>query len=404
MKTLLVIKSGYPLPLRMPAYREFFRLGWRIVVVDKLQNQSLRFADQVIIHDLEDLEDLHKIILSKIGKPNGILTFNDSSLVQTAKLAELLELNFLNKDVARVATNKLLQKKCFESFSLPTPQWKEICSPEEANNFFKDWGSLVIKPVDRSASAGVSKVKNPVEIKQAFKNALNESIIGTIIVEEYIEGPEISVETIFFNGEHRVISITDKITTTSNTFVEIGHSTPSRYSRELLESVKELAIKACSALNINYGACHTEIKLSKKGPLIIEVNPRLAGDCIIDLIDLSLGINLYRYYGKTALGESISIEEITPKFYKGAAIKFQPSKKDGILIGAKTSLKCSPDWLEELSVIQEMNVVMPDLDSNAGRIAYAITTGKNGEEALTNAETALSSISFSYSERKVPSH
>ncbi|WP_111289617.1 ATP-grasp domain-containing protein [Bacillus safensis] len=404
MKTLLVIKSGYPLPLRMPAYREFFRLGWRIVVVDKLQNQSLRFADQVIIHDLEDLEDLHKIILSKIGKPNGILTFNDSSLVQTAKLAELLELNFLNKDVARVATNKLLQKKCFESFNLPTPQWKEICSPEEANNFFKDWGSLVIKPVDRSASAGVSKVKNPVEIKQAFKNALNESIIGTIIVEEYIEGPEISVETIFFNGEHRVISITDKITTTSNTFVEIGHSTPSRYSRELLESVKELAIKACSALNINYGACHTEIKLSKKGPLIIEVNPRLAGDCIIDLIDLSLGINLYRYYGKTALGESISIEEITPKFYKGAAIKFQPSKKDGILIGAKTSLKCSPDWLEELSVIQEMNVVMPDLGSNAGRIAYAITTGKNGEEALTNAETALSSISFSYSERKVPSH
>jgi biotin carboxylase len=400
VKNLLVIKSGYPLPLRMPAYREFYRLGWRIVVVDKLQNQSLRFADHVIIHDLENLSDLYNIIINKVGKPDGILTFNDSALVQTAELAELLDLRFLNKEIAKIATNKLLQKQCFDLKGLPNPRWAEITSPNEAIQSLNNWGCMILKPVDRSASAGVSKIENVKDINKAFQNAIKESIIGKVLIEEYIDGPELSVETIFFNGEHKVISITDKITSDGNTFVELGHSTPSRHSKELLEIVKDLAIKACAALDINYGACHTEIKLSKKGPIIIEVNPRLAGDCIVDLVDLSLGINLYKFCGKLAIGESISFDEITPRHNRGAAIKFQPSKKNGILIGAETSIVNYPKWLEELSVIQELNVSMPDIDSNAGRIAYAITTGRNGQEALTNAETALSSISFSYKEER----
>ncbi|MDE5415405.1 ATP-grasp domain-containing protein [Alkalihalobacterium chitinilyticum] len=398
MKTLLVIKSGYPLPLRMPAYREFFRLGWKIVVVDKVQNQSLRFADEVIIHDLDNLEELHKIILCRVGKPDGILTFNDSALVQTAILAELLELPFLNKDIAKIATNKLLQKKCFDMYNIPTAKWMEISSPNEAIEPLKEWHYMVLKPVDRSASAGVSKIGNAKEISKAFQIAVNESTIGKVIIEEYIEGPEISVETIFIRGEHKVISITDKITTEGNTFVEIGHSTPSRHSKEIIEKVKELTINACTALDLNYGAAHTEIKLSNRGPIIIEVNPRLAGDCIVDLIDLSLGINLYKFYGKTALDESISLDEITPKYQQGAAIRFQPSKKNGVLIDVKSSVAEYPAWLKEISVFQALNVPMPDIDSNAGRIAYAITTGKNGQEALENAENALSSISFTFKE------
>lgn len=252
MKNLLVIKSGYPLPLRMPAYREFYRLGWRIVVVDKLQNQSLRFADHVIIHDLENLSDLYNIIINKVGKPDGILTFNDSALVQTAELAELLDLRFLNKEIAKIATNKLLQKQCFDLKGLPNPRWAEITSPNEAIQSLNNWGCMILKPVDRSASAGVSKIENVKDINKAFQNAIKESIIGKVLIEEYIDGPELSVETIFFNGEHKVISITDKITSDGNTFVELGHSTPSRHSKELLEIVKDLAIKACAALDINY--------------------------------------------------------------------------------------------------------------------------------------------------------
>jgi biotin carboxylase len=382
----------------MPAYREFFRLGWKIVVVDHLQNQSLRFADDIIIHDLKNINELCNIILNRVGKPDGILTFNDSALVQTAKLAEMLDLNFLKSDIAEIATNKLMQKKVFTFENLPTPKWVEINSPDQAIKPLEDWNCMVVKPIDRSASAGVGKIENVGDIDSAYENAINESVIGRVLIEEYINGPELSVETIFINGEHKVVSITDKITTEGNTFVELGHSTPSGHSKEILEKVKELAIKACTALNINYGACHTEIKLTEKEPMIIEVNPRLAGDCIVDLIDLSLGINLYRFYGKLAVNETITLEEITPKFQKGAAIKFKPSKYNEILVSVDSTMIDYPTWLEDLSVIQELNVPMPNTDSNAGRIAYAIATGNNGKDALKNADSALSSISFSYKE------
>jgi biotin carboxylase len=393
MKTLLVVKSGYPLPLRMPAYREFFKLNWKVVVVDKLLNQSLRFADSQIIHNLDDIEGLAKIIKEKIGTPDGILTFNDSALVQTAQLAKLLGLNFIDVETAKKAVNKISQRKLFEESGIPVPNWREVSSSKDVKQYYKEWGKLVIKPADRSASAGVYLIRDENEINYAYSEAKRESFTKTVYVEEYVEGPEISIESIVIDGIQKVIAITDKITTDGPTFIELGHSIPSSHPEHLLQQAVQIALKACESLGIRNGACHTEIKLTDNGPVLIEVNPRLPGDCIVDLIQIAYGINLYKIYGKMAMGEKINEYELIPSKNQAAAIRFHPSLEGKVLLNAKSNLLDDyPEWLHELSVIQEIGEEMPALNSNAGRIAYAIVSGRDSKEAVNNAQKAIESI------------
>src|SRR5690606_19299349 len=132
----------------------------------------------------------------------------------------------------------------------------------------------------------------------------------------------------------------------------------------------------------------------------IEVNPRLPGDCIVDLINVSKGINLYNLYGRLAMGEQITDKDTVTKMVpRGAAIRLLPSIEGKVLLDAHSNLiKENPPWLIDLSVIHPLGTQMPKLDCNAGRIAYAIATGEDGRSAMKNAEKAINSITVRFKE------
>lgn len=181
----------------------------------------------------------------------------------------------------------------------------------------KDIFPCVVKPATSSAKLGISFAKTKDDFYKAIEYAQNTKC-ESIVVEEYIEGSEVSVETISCRGQHYVIQITDKECSGPPHFVELSHHQPSSLDRRIILQIQELIPKLLNALHFVTGATHTELKIDTQGHIyLIEVNPRGGGDEISSkLVELSTG---YDYIGSmifAALGE-LEKPRIIGKNYAG---------------------------------------------------------------------------------------
>ena len=163
---------------------------------------------------------------------------------------------------------------------------------------------LIVKPTDRSGSIGVMKVDRKGDLQAAILRAQQLSINGQVIIEEYVSGLEVSVETISWKGTHYNIMLTDKETTGAPYFVEIAHHEPSELREDIQEKIKAEARKALTAVNYSYGASDTEIKVTENGEVyVIEVNARLGGDFTHEMLRLSTGYDILKGVIDVALNQ-----------------------------------------------------------------------------------------------------
>jgi biotin carboxylase len=125
---------------------------------------------------------------------------------------------------------------------------------------------------------------------------LEESLEKKVVVEEFIEGVEVSVESISWKGKHHILAITDKVTTEAPYFVELQHHQPSLLSQEIQDKIIAETLKALDALDIEFGASHSEFKITKEGKVFtIEVGARMGGDFIgSHLVELSTGYDFIK--------------------------------------------------------------------------------------------------------------
>lgn len=234
---------------------------------------------------------------------DGITTIATDIAVPTISyVAEALGLPANSMDTALKATNKGLMRKAFLHSGCTVPGFV-VANSELADikglNF-----PLIVKPADRSGSRGVARIEQQEELQMALAYAVQESINGSAVIEEYIEGDEVSVESISHNGHHYILAVTDKVTTGAPHFVEIAHHQPSRLPNAVLDDCIRETLKALDALGIKNGAGHTEIKINPQGkPYLIETGARMGGDFIgSHLVALSTGYDFLKGVIEVALG------------------------------------------------------------------------------------------------------
>ncbi|WP_158004405.1 acetyl-CoA carboxylase biotin carboxylase subunit family protein [Rothia sp. ND6WE1A] len=153
-------------------------------------------------------------------------------------------------------TDKSLQYKILDDNEVPLPSWQILSSETQSVSFLSNYKKCIVKPADRSASAGVSLVTSRNELMNAISWAKSESLTKKVLIEEFIDGPEFSVETISLNGEQHVLAITRKLLGSQPGFVELGHSLPATISSEHNQQIVEIAKKATKALGLEFGVCH----------------------------------------------------------------------------------------------------------------------------------------------------
>ena len=211
---------------------------------------------------------------------------------------------------------------------------------------------------------------------------------GVVVVEECMEGPEVSVETLAIKGEVYVIQITDKLTTGAPHFVEMGHTQPTRL--DCPEEIKKVAIAANKAVGIEDGPSHTEIIVTKDGPKIVEIGARLGGDCITThLVPLSTGVNMVEACIKIALGEKPDIE---PTIHCGSAIRYF-KQHAGVVKGIEgiEVAEVMPD-VKQISIVHGVGETITDITNSGSRMGFVISQGTDAGDAAEKCERALEAI------------
>lgn len=393
MTTLVVVRAGWRPAERMLAFRTFAARGWRIAIMDRVLNQSLCLADVPVVCDLAAIPQAAAALRAKVGRADGILTFSDTALHATAQLAEFLGLPFLPVQVASEVTSKRYQRQVCEKAGVPVPEWRSVADEDEAMAAVRGWGRAIIKPTGRAAGVAVRLAASAAAAAEAYREAAAAAGAGGgVLVERYLEGPEFSVESVAVGGRQQPICVTSKITTQGPWFVEIGHCVPAVLPASQCHAVIRVAMAACHALNLTWGACHTEVKLTREGPMIVEVNARPAGDRVLDLIQLALGINVYELLGRQALGEDPEAGQLLPRQRRAAAIHFRLAAP-GVFRDAASELESRPPhWLVDLSVTGPAGQVLRQPRSNYDRIGYAIAMGDTSAVAAARAKSAIDSV------------
>lgn len=241
---------------------------------------------------------------------NGICTIaSDVAAPTVAYVAENMGLVGNSYESAVRANNKYLMRESFSKADVPCPKYMvatpdTINTPSVLDGLREFQYPIIIKPSDRSGSLGVSKICTPAEYYPAIDKAMEVSFRHEAMIEEFIEGREISVEFISYQGHHYPLQITDKVTTGAPHFVELEHHQPSSLSKDMYETIYSITEKALDALGITNGASHSEYKITPKGRIaIMEIGARMGGDFIgSDLVRLSTGYDFLKGVIEVALG------------------------------------------------------------------------------------------------------
>lgn len=389
---LMILGAG---PLQLPAIRKAKGMGLEVIVAD-MNPDAVGFQEAGIIKEVISTIDTDKVLeAAKRHNIDGIITVaSDVPMPTIAWVCQEMNLKGITPKTALNATNKAEMRKSLAAAKVPIPKFFIANTLEKfieaSKNFTK---SFVAKASDNSGNRGVSLVDDPSDrekLKAAFDYAKNNTRDGRVLLEEYMEGPEFSVEGISENGVYNVIQVTDKITTGAPYFVELGHTQPSAQPKEILEQIKDVAKRGVEALGISEGPSHTEIKLTQEGPKIVEIGARLGGGCITShLVPLSTGVDMNDASILIALGKKPDLEE---KYKKGSAIRFFTAE-EGTFIGVEGEKEASEiKGVKEIGYLKHIGEFVPKLKTGLDRVGYVIAQGEYREDAVKICEKALEKI------------
>ena len=300
MKKLAIIGASY---LQEPLVRKAKEMGlYSICFAWRDGATCADICDR--FYDISIVEKERILEVCREEGIDGVCTIaSDVAAPTVAYVANALGLPGNDYDAAVRANNKFLMRNALSKAGVPCPEYRMVTSSSSLNGTEFRF-PVIVKPSDRSGSMGVAKVTRPEDLPSAIEQALSLSFRHEAMVEEFVEGREISVEFISCQGTHFPLQITDKETTGAPHFVELAHHQPSSLSSEMFNMIYGITRNALDALGITDGASHSEYKITEDGRIfVMEIGARMGGDFIgSDLVRLSTGYDFVKGVIDVALG------------------------------------------------------------------------------------------------------
>ncbi|CAH1203711.1 Phosphoribosylamine--glycine ligase [Paenibacillus plantiphilus] len=394
--------------------RVAFEQGHRVIAIVSSKDNPQKYGYEGIYHDLivadiRDEESLYQAIIQSpyANQLDALIPATDYASHVTAKAAERLGLRGLPYEAALKARNKDLAREAYAEHGVPSARFKKVRTYEEAAAAAEEIGyPIVLKPTNCASSQNVYFINNVNELREAMEiiiafkvTYMDFKVREEYLIEEYLDGPEFSVELFLREGEPIFSAVTEKITSPLPYFVEIVHTLPTPSYTEQEEDIVRTAVDALAAIGIKNGPSHVEVKLSSTGPRIIEVNGRPGGDNISsDLLVQAFGVEIFEATVNYYLDNPIAIDK---RQHRAASIAYVTADRDGIFE--------SIEGLEALSLHD--NVVRSHVTVSPGdpvsiprssddRLGYIITKGETPEEAKALAIALVDSLKVIYQQHE----
>lgn len=363
-----------------------------------------RYADDVVETETNDLQQLIESV--RHVRFDGVITVCDYYIETVCEVAKAYNVPCPFSANVKTARQKHLMRQAVDRAGLSNPKYMLAYNWEEVEKAAQEIGyPLVLKPVDLASSAFVKLIQTSNDLQQAYRDLENfplnfrdQERERAFLIEEYICGEEVSVETVSNNGEITVVGITDKSVTGSPYFIENGHMFPAKLDEDVKEEIGDYVRNVLLATGYDHGIAHTEIKLTKDGPKVVEINPRTAGNYIVELIEYVTGVNMLKAFVSLALGQQPSVT-VSDTNVSSAAIMFIVPDCGGKIRQIKGA-----DTLREDSNIIRYRIedcvgksIEKPID-NACYLGHVITRDCDGYGARMFAETALRRLEIEFEE------
>jgi biotin carboxylase len=320
------------------------RLGYDVVLLaDKVPEYTAGLLADVAIVDTYDLDQAMAgaRALADRHHVRGVVTWADRDVELVAQIGQALGLPAPTPAAARRARNKFEMKQALAHLDGVVPRHARVRTWADLEAAVHDIGlPAVLKPAGASGSKGIFELRRPDDLARAFAQLLriarpdSDPIFrhfgAEFIVEEYLAGPEFSVEGWVCNGQVHVVGISDKWTTDPY-HLEYQHIHPTRLAERDQREICEKTALVVGTLGLDYCAFHLECKLTPRGFRLVEVAARIGGDYITShLIPLSRRVDFYGQVIRVVMGEQPTWEPAEQLY---AGVRFLLAGGDGRLVG-----------------------------------------------------------------------
>lgn len=426
-KNILILGASL---LQKPAIQSAKELGCKVFVVDGNPNAlCVSLADVFECIDLKDEQGLlsyAKKIHNSEGL-HGVFTAGTDFSKSVAFVTEKLNLSGHAYQAAKNASDKALMRQCFKNFKVSSPKFTVLTendlskiqsNPKEflSSLEFDLKNPLVVKPCDNMGARGCKKIDNFEEINNfvdAVKDSIKNSRTKRAILEEFMDGDEFSIDALVFENQIVITGFADRHIFYPPYFIEMGHTMPTKLSKEKILSVVTEFCKGVKSLGLTCGAAKGDIKLTSKGVMIGEIAARLSGGYMSGwTFPYSSDINLTKQGILLALGENpnfsdeeletltelaINSEKIlvkmckTPKVCAERAWISIPGKISKIY-GINSDFKNKNSYLKDIFIRSKEGDEVKFPTNNVEKCGNVITLSENREKSILEAKKIISSI------------
>jgi biotin carboxylase len=404
--SILVVGAG---PLQLPAIHEARALGIRSIALDGNPSAvGLALCDAPYVVDILDADAVCAI--ARRENIDGILTLcTDAPVSTVAEVGQRMGLTVLSPQAAARATDKRLMREAFRSAGAPSPRTHLVHSLADARVAAQSLGFPVVLKIGRgSGSRGVYRIDDPDAMQAAYVRCRDWQKEGALLLEEWVDGEEVSVEGYCTDRGRSIVAITDKFLFPGVSPVEIGHCQPSIHAPLREQQIHSAVQAGLGALDLTWCAFHAEIKVSQKGAQLIEIGARLGGDRIsTHLTPLSTGVNLVRVAILLALGERPQCPRI---WERAACVRYFDVQRAGTLRSVL--------GLRKLYEIPGVEVIYPaserdgmlragfaisEVHSSLDRYGHVLYTAATRSDAIARCELATSMVCFQFDDGDIRS-
>ena len=381
---LLVLGAG---PAQLGLLEAAHERGLWVAVVDRdPAAPGFRFADRRCILSTEDEPAIERLIAA-LAIDGIVSPGTDWPVGVAARVAERTGLPHpIEPATAVLATNKLRQRERLAGAGVPQPRWWVVGGEDAAPDVS---GPVVVKAPDRQGQKGLTLVEEPAELPEAIERARAAARNGLALVEELVDGPEVTVIGFSAGGVFTALAVTDRLVAEPPAFgVALAHVWPSGVS-DTLEAFDTVS-QALIALGIENGPSYTQLRIDGQGPKVIEVAARLGGGHDAELVEAVTGIDLNGLTIDAAVGAELVLTQHDAGI-GGAVTRFLVAPP-GVLERVEV-----PDDLvgvRQVRLYREPGYVHAPLRRGADRAGAILVTGDSRDEALARANAAADRIRF----------
>lgn len=394
-RRLLVLGAG---PAQVGLLEAAQERGLFVIAVDRdPAAPGFAYADRRAIISVEDEEDIQR--LAEAERIDGVIAPGANWPVAiAARVAARLGIPHpVEPESATLSASKLRQRERFAETDVPQPRYVVCGNPEEASGAARLVGyPCVLKPTDRQGQRGLSIAESEFELDEAIGEAFEAARTRAVLVEELVDGPEVTVNGFSLGGRFHPLTVTDRLLAEPPAFgVTLAHVWRSSLEPDQVGSAVEAAGAAAAALGVAEGPTYTKIRVGKDGPRVGELAARLGGGHDAELCEAALGVPLHDLALAAALGEEIPEQALVPAArVGGACIRFLVAAPGELRAVEGVEETAAVDGIVAVHVYRRPGHRFGPLRRNSDRAGALVAVGGSREEALERADRAMECIRF----------